>query len=90
MSGSSLGFLGRVRARLEKKAGFEGRSLSHGRGGGGGAEVIGIMIRTWVEPGFEPVSNIIVVIVDIAIIGIIKIIIVMIIIIIIISSSLEF
>ena len=46
------------------------------------------MIRTWVEPGFEPVIIIIILIVVIAIIVIIQIIIVMIIIII--SSSLGF
>ena len=50
----------------------------------------GIVIRTWVEPGFEPVIIIIILIVVIAIIDIIKIIIVMIIIIIIIRSSLGF
>ena len=49
----------------------------------------GIVIKTWVEPGFEPVIIIIIIlIVVIAVIVIIKIIIVMIVIIIIISSSL--
>ena len=75
-------------ARLEKRKKAEGRGRVPPRGVGGRRAPIckckklveeGIVIRTWVEPGFEPIIIIVIIlIVVIAIIDIIMIIIVMI------------